>query len=84
MNHSRLKEVKQRGNQMQLQSSTGSWLKKTVKARVRGGGCGNVDVGCTSDNISGSILNSSRGDYRAAAVWENGLRKYDGALSKVS
>lgn len=59
MNHSRLKEVKQRGNQMQLQSSTGSWLKKTVKARVRGGGCGNLDVGCTSDNISGSILNSS-------------------------
>lgn len=58
--------------------------KKTVKARVRGGGCGNLDVGCTSDNISGSILNSSRGDYRAAAVWENGLRKYDGALSKVS
>lgn len=51
---------------------------------MRGGGCGNLDVGCTSDNISGSILNSSRGDYRAAAVWENGLRKYDGALSKVS
>lgn len=51
---------------------------------MRGGGCGNLDVGCTSDNISGSILNSSRGDYRAAAVWENGLRKYDGALRKVS
>lgn len=84
MNHSRLKEKKQHGNQMQLKSSTGSWVKKTVKARVRGGAWGNLDVGCSSDNTSGSILNSSRGENRAVAGWENGLRKYDDTLSKVS